>query len=127
MGLSADAHSIFRHALDPHRVFCAGCAHSEFIHSDDGSRRCLYSECKCSAWRGRRANATTRSRPSCRPRSMIDGGVDIAESDGDGSSVRADPGRGRNGLWGSKTQITLATSAFDMGPAGTRAASISAV
>jgi hypothetical protein len=52
MGLSADAHSIFRHAVDPRRVFCAGCAHSEFIHSDDGSRRCLYSECKCSAWRG---------------------------------------------------------------------------
>jgi hypothetical protein len=47
-----------------------------------------------------RANTTTRSRPSCRPRSMIGGGVDIAESDGDGSSVRADPDRGRNGLRG---------------------------
>jgi hypothetical protein len=52
MGLSADAHSIFRHAVDTRRVFCASCAHSEFIHSDNGSRRCLYSECKCSAWRG---------------------------------------------------------------------------
>jgi hypothetical protein len=49
MGLSADAHSIFRHAVETRRVFCAGCAHSEFIHSDDGSRRCLYSECKCSS------------------------------------------------------------------------------
>ena len=46
MGFPADAHSIFRHAVDPRRVFCAGCEHSEFIHSDDGSRRCLYSECK---------------------------------------------------------------------------------
>ncbi len=30
-------------------------------------------------------------------------------------------------VWGSKTQITLATSAFGMGPAGIQAASISAV
>ncbi len=67
MGLSADAHSIFRHAVDPRRVFCAGCAHSEFIHSDDGSRRCLYSECKCSAWRGpgERDDPITTIAPRC--------------------------------------------------------------
>jgi hypothetical protein len=77
MGLSADAHSIFRHAVDPRRVFCAGCAHSEFIHSDDGSRRCLYSECKCSAWRGpgERDDPITTILPA----EVDDGGVDIAE------------------------------------------------
>src|SRR6266545_4235468 len=77
MGLSADAHSIFRRAVDPRRVFCAGCAHSEFIHSDDGSRRCLYSECKCSAWRGpgERDDPITTILPA----EVDDGGVDIAE------------------------------------------------
>jgi len=28
------------------RISCDACAHSRFIHSDDGSR-CLYSECAC--------------------------------------------------------------------------------
>ena len=72
-----DAHSIFRHAVDQRRVFCAGCAHSEFIHSDDGSRRCLYSECKCSAWRGpgERDDPITTILPA----EVDDGGVDIAE------------------------------------------------
>jgi len=92
MGLSADAHSIFRHAVDPRRVFCAGCAHSEFIHSDDGSRRCLYSECKCSAWRGpgERDDPITTILPA----EVDDGGVDIAEGiDAPGKLVvKKDPG-----------------------------------
>ena len=29
------------------RVFCATCGHSEFVHTDDGSRRCLYVVCDC--------------------------------------------------------------------------------
>jgi len=66
MRFPADADSIFRHAVDSRRVFCAGCAHSEFIHSDDGFRRCLYSECNCGAWRGpgERAEPTTSARLS---------------------------------------------------------------
>jgi hypothetical protein len=64
MRFPADADSIFRHAVDSRRVFCAGCAHSEFIHSDDDFRRCLYSECNCGAWRGpgERAEPTTSQR-----------------------------------------------------------------
>jgi hypothetical protein len=36
--------------LDRLLVFCAGCSHSEFIHSDRGARPCLYSECACASF-----------------------------------------------------------------------------
>lgn len=32
-------------------VACAGCGHSEFIHSEHDGHRCLYAECGCSAFR----------------------------------------------------------------------------
>ena len=35
---------------DSLRSYCESCAHSRFIHSDDGYR-CLYSECLCSRFK----------------------------------------------------------------------------
>lgn len=32
---------------DSTRAFCGACEHSEFVHEDADSRRCLYSECGC--------------------------------------------------------------------------------
>lgn len=32
---------------DSTRVFCGACEHTEFVHEDADSRRCLYSECGC--------------------------------------------------------------------------------
>jgi predicted nucleic-acid-binding Zn-ribbon protein len=29
------------------RVLCATCGHSEFVHADNGDRRCRYSVCDC--------------------------------------------------------------------------------
>jgi hypothetical protein len=29
------------------RVYCGTCGHSQFVHEDDGDRRCLYSVCDC--------------------------------------------------------------------------------
>ena len=41
---------VYRNTLEPLRVFCAECEHSEFIHGDVDVRRCLYSECGCSGF-----------------------------------------------------------------------------
>ena len=32
---------------DATRVYCAICGHTEFVHADNGNRRCLYSVCDC--------------------------------------------------------------------------------
>lgn len=32
------------------RILCASCEHSEFVHGDLGSRRCLYTVCDCSGF-----------------------------------------------------------------------------
>lgn len=29
------------------RVYCATCGHSEYVHADNGNRRCLYTLCDC--------------------------------------------------------------------------------
>jgi len=42
---------VYRHTLEPLRIFCAECEHSEFIHGDIEARRCLYSECGCSGYK----------------------------------------------------------------------------
>jgi hypothetical protein len=39
-----------RRQLEPLRIFCAQCEHSEFIHGDFDARRCLYTECVCSGF-----------------------------------------------------------------------------
>lgn len=41
---------VYRNTLEPLRIFCAECEHSEFIHGDIDVRRCLYSECGCSGY-----------------------------------------------------------------------------
>ena len=33
--------------VDPRRVLCATCEHTEFVHGDYEARQCLYSECGC--------------------------------------------------------------------------------
>jgi hypothetical protein len=51
MSYPAGVRSILQQGVDPRRVFCTGCAHSEFVHSDLGERLCLFSECGCEGWR----------------------------------------------------------------------------
>jgi hypothetical protein len=46
MASSPAPHRLFD-SEDAPRVFCATCGHWEFIHADNGSNRCLYSECEC--------------------------------------------------------------------------------
>jgi hypothetical protein len=44
------------------RVFCATCGHSEFVHSEDGNRDCLYSVCDCNRFDvGARLDPSARS------------------------------------------------------------------
>ena len=45
--MQAHPQVVYRNALEPLRIFCAACEHSEFIHGDVEARRCLYSECGC--------------------------------------------------------------------------------
>ena len=33
--------------VDPRRVHCTMCEHTEFVHGDSEARLCLYSECGC--------------------------------------------------------------------------------
>src|SRR3970040_316010 len=47
------------HHVDSLLVFCARCAHSEFIHRDRGARGCLYSVCECASF-----GATEEAKPS---------------------------------------------------------------
>jgi len=72
MGLSADAHSIFRHAVDPRRVSAPA---ARTLNSFTATTApAVASTASANAAHGEgRANASTRSRPSCRPRSMMAG------------------------------------------------------
>jgi hypothetical protein len=36
--------------VDPRRVFCGVCEHSEFVHGDFEPRTCLYAGCACSGY-----------------------------------------------------------------------------
>jgi hypothetical protein len=42
---------VARRTLESTRVFCEACEHSEFVHGDNASRSCLYSECDCEGFR----------------------------------------------------------------------------
>ena len=42
---------VARRTLDSTRVFCEACGHSEFVHGDNESRSCLFSECDCEGFR----------------------------------------------------------------------------
>ena len=51
MSYPASGRTILQSGVDPRRVFCTACPHSEFLHSDLGQRLCLFSECGCRGWR----------------------------------------------------------------------------
>jgi hypothetical protein len=60
--MQTETHVGLAHARrDLPRVYCAACAHTEFVHSDGDERRCLYSECGCSGFTQR---GNTASSPS---------------------------------------------------------------
>jgi len=41
---------VYRNELEPLKIFCDECEHSEFIHGDVEARLCLYSECGCGGY-----------------------------------------------------------------------------
>lgn len=51
MSYPVGVRTVFQRIVDPRSVFCAGCAHSEFLHGEHGRRLCLFSECGCKGWR----------------------------------------------------------------------------
>jgi hypothetical protein len=40
-------HAMLLGPVDPRRVLCTMCEHTEFVHGDAETRLCLYSECDC--------------------------------------------------------------------------------
>lgn len=48
MQTSSSQQAVLPRPADSRRVFCTKCEHTEFVHGDFESRRCLYSECGCS-------------------------------------------------------------------------------
>ena len=51
MSYPAVVRTVLQHSVDQRSVFCAGCGHSEFLHSECATRLCLFSECGCQGWR----------------------------------------------------------------------------
>jgi hypothetical protein len=61
MSYPAVVRTVFERFVDARSVFCTGCAHSEFVHGEFGTRLCLFSECGCDGWRPpREHDETTR-------------------------------------------------------------------